>query len=261
MATITAVADDVDTGNGTSYTNINFTPAVDDLIVHLVATSGSVEPTAAGAVTDNQSGTYTLVAFALRSSSASSVYAFVRDQAVASAVTHTLTFACSGDAATGCCQKSLLVAGMSKYGAAAIRQSKVSSNNAAGGTPAIAFDSSCLFGNVTIAIVGAAANPPAITQPTNWTEQTDNGVNTPSQGFEIVSRESGFDGNTITWGGTSAAAFGLVAIELDTPSGLVPRNPSINHTATALLMQGWRRSLSGLWRRPEIWLPDGALAA
>jgi len=41
----------------------------------------------------------------------------------------------------------------------------------------------------------------------------------------------------------------------------VPRQPAINHAATALLMQGWRRSLSGLWRRPEIWLPDGALAA
>lgn len=217
MATITDPnIDDVDTSNVTSYVCASFTPVVNDLLVFGVATSGSVEPTAAGAMTDDQSGTYTLVNFALRSSSASSVYIFVRNQAVSSAVGHVSTFTCTGDAATGCCIVPIRVAGMSRYGASSIKQSKVSSNNAAGGTPAITFTSAVDTNNPTIAVVGAATNPPAITEATGWTEISDAGVGTPAQGIEVIGRNLGFSGSTITWGSTSAGAFGIVAVELDT---------------------------------------------
>lgn len=216
MATVSFQNNDVDTSNTTSYAGTAFTPAADDLIVNLVATAGSVEPTAAGACTDDQGGTYTLVNFALRSGSASSVYIFFRNQSVASAVAHTITFTCTGDAATGCCQTVLTVAGMSRYGSSAAKQSAKTDNTGAGGTPAATFGAACDTSNPTIGVVGSSTNPVTVTEPSGWTERSDTGVGTPAQGIETVSRDSGFTGTTITWGSTTAGASGTVIVELDT---------------------------------------------
>lgn len=229
MATTTDPnVDSVSTSNATSYGNaefapdLAFTPAVNDLIVVGVATAGSIEPTAAGALTDDQSGTYTKAITALRSGSASSVYLFVRDQAVSSAVLHTLTFTCTGDSATGCCAIPLRIAGMSRYGSSAVLQTAKTDNGGAGGTPAVTFGASVNTNNPTIGVVGAATQPPTINPPTGWTEAGDVGIGTPAQGIEVVYRDSGFTGTTMTWASASAGAFGVVAIELDTSSPFTP---------------------------------------
>jgi hypothetical protein len=57
-----------------------------------------------------------------------------------------------------------------------------------------------------------------MTPPTSWTEDSDNGYSTPTAGQESVSRVSGFTGTTVTWGGTSATAFGDIIVEIDTSS-------------------------------------------
>jgi hypothetical protein len=220
--------DAVSTSNVTSYGNaefapdLAFTPAVNDLVVVAVATSGSIEPAAAGALTDDRSGTYTLAGTANRSGNASTVYWFVRDQAVSSAVLHTLTFTCTGDAATGACAVPLLVAGMSKYGATAIKQFKATSGIAAGGTPSVTFDAACDTNNPVLLALGAAANPPAVTPPTGWTEAADIGIGTPAQGLEVAYRDSGHTTGAITYGSTSSGASGLAALELDASSAGTP---------------------------------------
>jgi len=66
------------------------------------------------------------------------------------------------------------------------------------------------------------------------------------------------DAHTIGWSTLGTDDLAFVALAL---AEKIPRHPGINHQNPALLMQGWRRGLSGLWRRPEIWLPEGALAA
>jgi len=43
---------------------------------------------------------------------------------------------------------------------------------------------------------------------------------------------------------------------------LVLEQGYVDHANPGLLMKGWiRERLSGLWRRPDIWLPDGSLVA
>jgi hypothetical protein len=232
MATVTDPnIDAVSTSNVTSYGNaefapdLAFTPAVDDLIVVCVTTSGSVEPTASGALTDDQSGTYTKAITSLRTGSASSNYIFVRNQAVASAVLHTLTFTCTGDAATGAAAVPLRVAGMSKYGATAVKQTAFTSNIGAGGTPAATFGTAVLTGNVVIGMVGASTNPVTVTEPTSYTEAADVGYATPAAGIEVVFRNSGETGTTITWGSTTVGTSGVCIVELDTSAAATTMPP------------------------------------
>lgn len=220
MATCTARVATVDTTNTTSYAFGAFTPALSDLLVVLVATNGSVDPTAAGTVTDNQSGTYHKVTISLNSGSSGTNYIFIRNQLVQSAVSHTLTFTCTGDAATGFTGLVYSVAGMTRAGSSAVRQSAIQSNQAAGTTPAPAFAVAALTGNVCIGLVGALANPPAITPPSGWTEPAspafDVGHTTPNAGAEGCHINSGFTGTTVTWGSTSSGAYGDIIVELDT---------------------------------------------
>jgi hypothetical protein len=221
MATCTAGATTAaDTSNTTSYALGTFTPALSDLLVILVATAGSIEPTAAGACTDDRGGTYYKANFATRSGVASSIYAFVRNQLVASAVGHIVTFTCTGDAATGCCILPYRVSGMTRAGSSAVRQSTFATGIAAGATPAATFSIACLTGNAVIGVVGTAQNPAALTPPSGWTEPSspsfDIGVGTPAQGIEGCHINSGFTGTTVTWGSTSSGACGVVVVELDT---------------------------------------------
>lgn len=225
MATCTAAVSTADSNNVTSYAAGSFTPALSDLLVIIVATSASIEPTAAGAYTDDRGGTYHKANFSLRSGNGSSNYIFVRNQLVASAVAHIGTFTCTGDAATGAVTFAYRVSGMTRAGSSAVRQTAIQSNQAAAGTPAPAFAIAALTGNPCIGMVGSAANPTAVTPPSGWTESVtplfDTGYATPSAGAQACHINSGFTGTTVTWGSTSGGAFGDIIIELDTSLPLI----------------------------------------
>lgn len=225
MATCTARVATADTLNVTSYAFGAFTPVLSELLVALVATNGSVEPTAAGAITDDRGGTYYKVGYFFNSGTSGSNIVFVRNQLVASAVSHTLTFTCAGDAATGFTGLVYGVSGMTRAGSSAVRQFAGQSNQAAASTPAPAFAIVALTGNPCIGLVGALANPPAITPPSGWTEPGspafDVGHASPSAGAQGCHINSGFTGTTVTWGSTSAGAYGDMIIELDTSLPLV----------------------------------------
>ena len=203
-------------GGGTSSTGdrtVTITPADGDLLVVFVVVAANTQ-SAPTMTDDNGSGTYTLVATALKNSSADIMSVFVRDKILTNA-TSTVITAVTGSNTAG---ELVVVAvqGMAKAGAAAILQSKALANQAAGGTPAPAFTSSALTGNVTLGAVGNGTNPATLTAPTNWTEQQDVGQASPTTGLEVVTRDSGFTGTTITWGSTSASAFAALIVELDT---------------------------------------------
>ena len=104
---------------------------------------------------------------------------------------------------------------MLRAGPAAIRQFTKQDNQAGGGTPAPAFGVSCLTGNLTLVACANAANPAALTPNASWSEKLDSGHGTPTTGIEISSRDSGFTGTTVTFGGTSGSAFCTIAVELD----------------------------------------------
>jgi hypothetical protein len=169
-----------------------------------------------------------LVLSVAKAASADRIYVFVAD-ALAAASSQTVTFNCSQDNATGAVIQVCSVAGMTRTGQGAVRQTASTPNATAGGTPAATFSAAALTGNPTLGIVSNGASPAALTPPTNWTEGNDTGYSTPPTGAEYVFRDSGFTGTTITWGGTSATAYGVGIIELDTST------PAITGTSAATL--------------------------
>lgn len=225
MATCTAGVSTASTANTTSYAAGTFIPAAGDLLVVPVASSASVEPAALAVLTDDQGGTYYKAAYSTRSAGAASNYIFIRNQLVVSAVDHILTFGCPGDPATGAIILAYRVSGMARTGNNAVRQFKVQSNQAAGGTPAPVFDVAALTANPCIGMVGNASNPAGLTPPSGWTEPSspsfDVGYATPTAGCEACHIDSGFTGTVVTWGSTSAGAFGDIIMELDTSAIVV----------------------------------------
>lgn len=213
MASTTAVTATTSTSATTSYASGAFTPAANDLLVVFVSAPGTVVTTPS--LTDSQSLGFTLVQFTRKATSADSLYVFVAN-ALAANSSMTVTFDCTGDAASGCIIQPYRISGMARVGLAAIRQTQTQLNQAATGTPAPAFAAACLTGNVTLGVVANASNPAGLTPPTSWTEDTDTGIT--GQGLEAVHRDSGFTGTTVTWGSTSATAFASIIIELDTAS-------------------------------------------
>lgn len=200
------------TTNTDTYAFTAITPAVGDLLVAFIK---SGETTATTAVTSNQGISFTRVAQTVYNASVDFVESWVATSLVTSAVSTTLTWTCTGDAANGASRVVGRVSGMSKVNSAAIRQFKESENQSAG-TPAPAFDSSALTGNLTFAVMGNETNPATMTTPSGWTERHDVGYNTPPSGLHVCTRDSGFTGTTVTWGSASASEFGAIIIELDT---------------------------------------------
>lgn len=202
-------------GGGTSGTGnrtVTITPAANDLFV--VSCVVSANTNAAPTMTDdNGSGTYTLIATALRNASADIQSLFVRNSLVPNTTSTVIT--CATGSNTAGSLVVIAVSGMTRTGAGAVLQSATQANQAASTTPAPAFGVSALTANMTIGTVGNGTNPATMTTPTNWTERQDVGQANPPTGNETVTRDSGFTGTTITWGGTSASAFGSIIVELD----------------------------------------------
>lgn len=193
------------TSNTTSYATGSFTPNIEDHLIVFVYATGTV---ATGSCTSSQGTTFTRVRV---DGATDSLYVFIANELEAGLL-QTVTFDCTGDAATGCVISVAAVSGGSNLGLNAIKQS-ATNTFAASGTPQASFSSNADTANVTFAAIGNASNPAAITPPTNWTERADTGYNTPTTGFEYSSRDSGFTSTTITAGSTSASAGQITIVE------------------------------------------------
>lgn len=218
MAAVTFEIGTADSGN-TPNTSGAFTPALNDLLIVFCIGSATVQATAA--LTSSVGMTFTQILRATYAASVNSIYAFVANALVSNAASQTVTFDPAPDTANGSNIFVFAVAGMTRVGLNAILQSAKQDNQAASTTPAPAFAVAALTGNVTLGGVGNNSNPAGLTTPTGWTESSDIGYNTPTTGGEVVFRNSGFTGTTITWGSTSATVFGDIILELDTstPAG------------------------------------------
>lgn len=218
MATVTFKVNTASTTNASSYASGSFTPVASDLLVVFVHASGTV--------TDAQmlSSTgilFTQVAAFLDATSVNRVYCYVAGS-LATAVAQTVTWSYTGTAASGAVIQVYAVAGMTRLGTFAVRQSAGQSNQAALGTPAPTFGVAVLTGNPALGAIGNSTNPATLTPPTSWTEGADSGYATPTTGLESVFISSGFTGTTVTWGSTSTTAFGSLIVELDTSTNTSP---------------------------------------
>jgi len=202
------------TTNAATYATGNVGQAVNDLLVTFALVTGTAD---AGDMTDSQGGSWTQITTAVKAASADKLWCFIRNARCPNADPLTVTMDVTGDNGTGCIIFVVRVSGMSRVGANAARQSAVQSNQAGATTPAPVFGAAVLTGNPTLGFVGNATNPAGMTPPASWTELViDVGYATPTSGGEYVTRDSGFTGTTITWGSTSASAFGDIIVELDT---------------------------------------------
>jgi hypothetical protein len=196
--------------SGTSDRTVAITPAVGDLFVVacFVSTNTNNTPT----VTDNNSGTYTMidVANVVISTVDHRLSLHVRNSLLPNTTSTTVT--CGTGSNTSGIIYVVAVSGMLRTGASAIR-SKGKQDNQAAGTPAPTLDITSLTTNFTLSISGSADT--ATLPNASWTERHDTTFATPTIASEINTRDSGFTGTTITFGDATSTTFASMAIELD----------------------------------------------
>lgn len=215
MATVTAGVHTTSTSNVSSYATASFTPAANDLLLVLVQATGTT--TNPATVSNSLGLTFSYVTRATHNAGADQTALYVANS-LAAASSQTCTWDCTGDAATGATVVVLRVAGMSRTGTNAIRQSAVQSGITAASTPAPAFGAAALTGNACIGFFGNGTSTAGRGVPTtSWTEVYDlAGYSTPTGGIHVQAINSGFTGTTVTWGGTTATSASAIIAELDT---------------------------------------------
>lgn len=230
--------------SGTSDRTCTITPAVGDLLIVICAVAANTQssPTCSD---NNGSGAYALIgstAIAYDDGGGTPINhrlaVFVRTTAMANTTSTVVTVA-TGSNTAGVVHV-IAVSNMSNFGAAAVRQFASQANQAAG-TPAPAFASAALTNNVTIGAVANCATGASMTTPTNWTERQDTGFASDPVGLEVVTRDSGFTGTTVTWGSASATKFASFILELDARRLMVAGNGSF--------------ALSGAVMTPKVTMP------
>lgn len=217
MATRVSFATTFNTTAGNK--TVTFTPLADSLLIVCFGASGTSAPPVAS-ITDNRSGTYALVTSATFTISSNAFYAAVAIRnSVTTNVSHIVTMTQTGDTGGGLSVVEYGWGGLTRVGTSAGRQFGGQSDQAASTTPAPGFSVAALTGNPCITFIVSGTNGPGITGPTGWAAAENAGYNSPTTGIESFTRDSGFTGTTVTWGGTSATKYASIALELDV-SGL-----------------------------------------
>lgn len=232
MATATLGVGTASTSNSANYTSGSFTPAAGDLlVVFVVATATAADGSMTNSGTDLG---WSIARTETKAASADKLWMFVADTLVPASAATTVTFSCTGDNATGAVVTVVRVAGMQRSGLSAILQVDGLSDQASA-VPSLSFASSVLTENPTLGFIAEATNPAGLTPPTGWTELSDTGFNTPTTGSEVVSRDSGFTGTTITWGNTTGSVWGGIIAELDTSAQpiTVTGSPTLDDVAAS----------------------------
>ena len=234
----------------------SITPAVGGLLVVCFAESAQ---TVVGSIADDQGGTYTVVKSVLRAGGANYLAMAVRDSLVTSAVAHSVTMT-AGGTNTGGGLNVFEFSGMTRAGRGAVEQVAFQENGTAASTPAPVFTNAPRTENALVAMVmNAGAAGSVETPPTGFTERQDVGYITPAAGLETATADSGVTATTITWGSSSATAYGDIVIELGTDP--VMRASAVNFQNPALAATALARGIRRAWHRGEsgILVPDYAI--
>lgn len=205
------------TTGGTTFVSASFTPVAGELLAVVFCHSGSstaLTPTMTGSANGM---TFTRVEVGATTVSAGMITGlFLSDQLVpGSPVAMTVTIT-HGFTSTGNHLVVLGVSGMTQLGTAAKRQSaNTGTTHVAGATPAVTMGAAALTTNPVIAWgANLTGTTTTLTPPASFTERYDNFYSTPTQGFEVASRDSGHTSATVTAGSTMTGGI-YSAAELD----------------------------------------------
>ncbi len=233
MASVSLLTTAASSANNTPLTSGSFTPAAGDLLVVAgIISNGAIIDDSQ--ITDSQGLGWRLNTTAFKNTNADRLFFAVASN-LASNVAMTVTVNSIATSHSGIGYSVLKVSGVSLTGLLAVRQDGFENNASGPGIPAPAFPVNALTGNPTIGVVANGESPAGMTEPIGWTELTDSGYSTPTTGFQIVSRDSGFTGKTILWGSASATDYGSIIEELDATVGPVNGTTSLTFSASATL--------------------------
>ncbi len=209
MAAITPVSPFTSAVPGTSVVTSAFTPAAGDLLVVAVFARRTA---ANGALVGSTGLTFTRIARNLVGGE-NGFYLFVAN-ALATNVSQTLTFTCSGDSATNFYVKICRVAGMTKTALAAVRQFAFGEGEE-DDTLDATLGAAVLTGNPIMAFAAVDDSPTGLSEPSGFSaiEETEILAATLSAAFAFA--DSGITDTTIAFGDTVSNDAGMYAVELD----------------------------------------------
>lgn len=242
---------------GTAWTTtagdktVTATPAVGDLIVIVAGTSGLAGGTTACS-DNNSSGAYTQVDVDRTFGANTGVLTVWVRTALVPAASSTVFTASQGSSSGGGLHVYRL-AGMALTGASAVRSNGGQSAGTAGTTPAPVLSDTPHDRNPILIAVAADQNAASMNPRTNYTEGADAGYNTPTTGMGSAVLNSGEITATLTFGGTTAAAFASVGIELETQERSYHGLGFATTAVMAAARDAYRRR-SGILV-PKLWIP------
>ena len=201
------------------------TPALNDLIVVVHGMSGWASGDVSTITDDNADGlgTYTRLGsdtapLSTGGGTACALWFSVRNALIGSATSTTFTEAASGETGSGLTV--LRFSGMTRVGAAAIKQS-IGESNQTENPPTITFGATSDTNNPIILAVMGEDNPPALTSPVGFTEAEDTGWATPTSGIQVCWDDAGNVLTLFAWTGGALADHNEIGVELDTSTAPV----------------------------------------
>lgn len=208
---------------GTGARSASITTGAGDLLVACASVSANGQ--AAPTMTDSAGGTYALLGRAAWQTT-NNMVCYARE-ALLPGTSATLTL--NTDTNTAGEIVILSFAGMSRTGAAAVRQFTSKANQPAGSLGSVTFASSALTTNTTVvAIASGDISGVGTAPPSGWTERKDVHQSTPTTALEVATRASGFIGTTITFGGTQDTEYAVMGLELDTSAASPPVDAGVD---------------------------------
>jgi hypothetical protein len=133
------------------------------------------------------------------------------NEAIATGNSRTLSYACTGDAATGCILTVLEVIGSQR----SVRQVSTASQNVASSTPAVSYPTPLDRINGEVGMIANLSSPAGLSSPGAGNEFADFGYSTPTTGLEVWAVGAGKAAlSNTTWGGTSATSWKGMAMEI-----------------------------------------------
>jgi hypothetical protein len=195
--------------SGSSERTITITPAVGDLLVIFGKWSGVAN--IAATCTDDNGGAYHLILTALNNSSADMMAIWVRTALMVN-TTSTVISPIVGSNTAGeivCVH----VAGMTRTGAGAIRQSGKQENQTTG-VPTPALPANALTANLTIMAAGSTTTAGCVPNG-SWAERQDVNQASPTTAIEVSTRDSGFTGTSAAYVSIASSVWSSAILEFD----------------------------------------------
>jgi hypothetical protein len=198
------------TANANSYSLVS--PAT-PLLFPIFAVCRTGENSTDWVLSDTSGGTYTKICTAEKNAGADIMEVWMRDGK--SSNLGTVTYSHAGAAASGCAIMIHNLLGLSKFGAAAVKQFVVVNDQPGSTTPTTTFATQPLRTNPVWSMYMAAQTSPFTGSPTGFTFADTISYATPATSFKCAGKNTGVSSSTVAWAGANASNYCVLSVEFD----------------------------------------------